>query len=97
MTEKVKLKDFISLDYTGKLADGTVYDTTVKKVAEENDLPTEKRIFTPVTICVGENQILPGLDEELIDKEIGKEYTITLPPEKAFGKRDVKKMTSSPP
>lgn len=96
MPETINEHDFIELNYTGKLPDGTVFDTTEETVAKENDLPTENRQFKPAVICVGEQQILPGLDAELVGKEIGKDYTITLPPEKAFGKRDIKKMKIIP-
>ncbi len=95
-TGKIKAKDFIELDYTGKLTDGTVFDTTSEKIAKENDFPTENRKFGPSTICVGEHQILPGLDDQLIGKEVGREYTINLTPEMAFGKRDIKKMRIMP-
>lgn len=94
--EKVKEKDFVKVDYTGKLSDGTVFDTTKEKVARENNLFSGKIDYTPVTVCVGEKQIISGLDEQLEGKEIGKEYIVTLPPEKAFGKRDIKKMRIVP-
>lgn len=96
MTEKVKEKDFVKVDYTGKLNDGSVFDTTDEKVAKENNLFSENRKYSPVTVCIGEKQILPGLDEQLDGKEIGKEYTVTLPAEKAFGKRDIKKLKIVP-
>jgi FKBP-type peptidyl-prolyl cis-trans isomerase 2 len=93
---KVNKGDFIELDYTGKLSDGSVFDTTLEQVAKENNLPTENRTFSPATVCVGEQQLLPGLDNELVDKELDKEYTINLPTELAFGKRDIKKMKVVP-
>ncbi len=96
MTDKIKLHDFIELNYTGKLADGTIFDTTEEKTAKENNLPRENRTFSPAIICVGEKQILPGLDDKLIDKEIGNEYVIELKPEEAFGKRDIKKIKIVP-
>jgi FKBP-type peptidyl-prolyl cis-trans isomerase 2 len=96
MAEKVAEHDFIELNYSGKLIDGTVFDTTNKTVAEENKIPTDKRDFKPAIICVGEQQILPGLDKRLIDKEIGTEFTVHLAPEDAFGKRDIKKMKIIP-
>ncbi|MEW5896361.1 MAG: peptidylprolyl isomerase [Nanoarchaeota archaeon] len=88
--EKTKHHDFIELNYTGKLADGTVFDTTIESVAKTSNLFSEKKSYQPAVICIGEKQILPGLDAELEGRETGKEYTVTLPPEKAFGKRDVK-------
>ena len=96
MTEKIKEHDFIELDYTGKLEDGTVFDTTEEKVAKEKGFYQENMKFGPATICVGENQILPGLDKNLIGKELDKEFEVKLSPEEAFGKRDVKKMRIMP-
>ena len=96
MAETIKKNDFIELNYTGKLTDGKVFDTTEEKVAKDNGIYQEKMNFSPAVICVGEKQILPGLDEELIGKEINKEYEIKLTAEKAFGKRDVKKVKIVP-
>ena len=96
MAEKVKEQDFIELNYTGKLTDGTVFDTTEEKVAKDSNVYEEKTKFGPATICIGEQQLLPGLEKELVGKEIGKEYTIELKPEEAFGKRDVKNMRIMP-
>ena len=96
MSERIKLHDFIEIEYIGKLTDGTVFDTTSEKVAKEHHLHTPNRKYNPAVICVGERQILPGLDTQLIDKELQKEYSITLPPEKAFGKRDIKQVKIIP-
>ncbi|MBT4539035.1 peptidylprolyl isomerase [Candidatus Woesearchaeota archaeon] len=96
MTETVKTHDFIVVEYTGKLQDGTVFDTTIAKVAKDNGLFSDKHPYNPATVCVGEKQLLPGLDNEFIDKEVGKTYTATLTPEQAFGKRDVKNMRIMP-
>lgn len=96
MAEKIKLHDFVEVDYTGKLPEGMVFDTTLEKVAKENDMYSAQMKFSPATVCVGERQVLPGLDQELEGKEIGVEYTVTLPPEKAFGKRDIKRMKIVP-
>jgi len=96
MAEKVKEKDFVKVDYTGKLPDGTVFDTTEEKAARDSNIFSEKMNYSPAVVCIGEKQILPGLDEQFEGKEVGKEYNVTLPPEKAFGKRDIKKMKIVP-
>ena len=96
MTDTIKKHDFIKIEYTGKLVDGRVFDTTRKDVAEKNHLHSKDKTFGPVTICVGEHQVIPGFDEELIGKEISKEYSITVPMVKAFGKKDVKKVQLVP-
>jgi FKBP-type peptidyl-prolyl cis-trans isomerase 2 len=94
MAENVTNGEFIELNYTGLLEDGAIFDTTVKEEAQKAGLPSEK--LGPVIICVGEKQLLPGLDEQIIGKELGKEYNVNLTPEKAFGKRDVKKIKIVP-
>ena len=96
MAETIKEHDFVEIDYTGKLTDGTVFDTTSEKVAKDNHFHNPKMIFERAVICVGEKQVLPGLDEALVEKELGKEYIVTIPAEKAFGKRDIKKMRIVP-
>ncbi len=45
--------------------------------------------YGPVVVCIGEGQLLKGLEDELEGKEIGKEYTIEL---KSWKKHLEKKM-----
>ncbi len=96
MADKVKKGDFVQVNYTGKLTDGTVFDTTVEAIAKEKGLFNPKITYKPVEICIGEQQLLPGLDAKLEGQEVGTEFTVTLPPEEAFGKRDVKNMRIVP-
>jgi FKBP-type peptidyl-prolyl cis-trans isomerase 2 len=87
----LKKKDFVQIEYTGRIkADGIVFDTTDIKVARENEIYNEKMTYGPIVICIGENQVLAGLDKALEGKEVGKEYSIELAPEEAFGKKDAK-------
>lgn len=96
MPETIKLRDFIEVDYTGKLPGGFIFDTTLADVAQQQHLHSDKTKYGPAIVCVGEQQLLPGLDAQLVDKEVGKEYSVTLAPENAFGKRDIKKVRIIP-
>lgn len=96
MTEKISKHDFVELEYTGKLSEGIVFDTTSEKVAKENGIYSPQTKYGSAVICVGEKQLLPGLDDSLEGKEIGTEFEVKLSPEKAFGKRDVKNMRIIP-
>lgn len=96
MSETVKHHDFVEIEYTGQLTDGTVFDTTSEKIAKQNNLYSSKQKYRPALVCVGERQLLPGLDAQIVDKELGKEYTVTLTPERAFGKRDIQKIKIIP-
>ena len=88
---KVKNKDFVEVEYTGRIKeDNFIFDTTNEKVAKENNVHNENVTYGPVVICLGEGHVLKGLEEQLIDKELEKEYTIELTAEKAFGKKDAK-------
>jgi len=88
--EKISNNDFIELEYTGKTKEeNIIFDTTYKDIAKENDLHTHQD-FGPVVVCVGENQVLPGIDKNLVGKEIGKEYEFDIKPEDAFGKKNAK-------
>lgn len=86
----IKEHDFIELDYTGILDDGTIFDTTSEDIAKKHDINNPKAAYKPIIICVGEQQVVPGLDQALIGKEIGNAYMIKVPTEQAFGKKDAK-------
>jgi peptidylprolyl isomerase len=76
-------KDFIEIEFTGRIKDGEVFDSNIKKDLEKlNPNETPK----PLIFSLGEGMFMKGIDDFLIGKEIGK-YTIELSPEKAFGQR----------
>ena len=79
-------KDFIEIEFTGKIKDGEIFDSNIKKDIETAKLNVEPK---PFVFCLGEAMFLKGVEDFLIGKEIGK-YTIELSPEKSFGKRESK-------
>ena len=90
-----KKGDFIEVEYTGR-AGRSVFDTTHASVAKDSGLQHSHFEFKPQVICLGEKHMLPGLEAELAGKEVGKVYTITLPPERAFGKKNPKLLRMVP-
>jgi FKBP-type peptidyl-prolyl cis-trans isomerase 2 len=92
----IKKHDFVEIEYTGRLKETKdVFDTTDEKTAKEGKIFSDKGNYTPVIICIGEHQILKGIDEFLEGKEPGK-YTLELPSVKAFGAKDPKLVTMIP-
>lgn len=90
---KTKKGDFIEIDFVGKVKDSNqIFDLTLEKVAKENNIHNPKQTYKPVIICLGQNEIIKGLDEELTDKEINKQLTLEIPTERAFGKKNPKLM-----
>ncbi len=85
---EIKKGDFIEVEYTGKVKeDNFIFDTTSEKVAKEKRIYNPNAQYGPTIICIGQHHLLKGLDDGLEGKEIGKEYTIELSPEQAFGKK----------
>ena len=80
----LKKKDFIEIEFTGKVKDGEVFDSNVKKEFDKLGSNTPAK---PFVYCLGEEMFLKGVDDFLVGKEVGK-YEIELSPEKAFGKRN---------
>ena len=88
---KIKKGDFVEIEYTGRLKlNNKVFDTTSEEIAKKEKIDNVKVKYGPVIICVGQGYVIGGLDEELEDKEIEKEYNIEINTEKAFGKKDFK-------
>jgi len=64
----------VSVHYTGKLPDGTVFDSS-----EGRD---------PLTFEVGSGQLIPGFDRAVLGKQVGESTTVECPPEEAYGPHD---------
>lgn len=59
------------MHYTGKLEDGTVFDTSLGG--------------EPLEFTIGEGEIIPGFEEAVIGMQPGESKTVTVPSERAFG------------
>lgn len=79
--------DSVTIEYTGRLDDGSVFDSSRESVAEESGLATDQpdREYGPLTFEVGAERVIEGLEEALIGRESGATPTVTVPPEKAYG------------
>jgi len=62
----------IKVEYTGKLEDGTVFDSSEKH-------------NSPLEFVVGEGQLIKGFDNAVVGMKMGEEKEIKLPPEEAYG------------
>ena len=71
--EKIKNGDNVSVHYTGKLEDGSVFDTSLAEGRE------------PLTVTLGQGQLIPGFENGLIDMTAGEMKTIEIEPENAYG------------
>ena len=70
---KASSGDTVKVHYTGKLDDGTVFDSS--------------RDREPLEFTLGGGQVIPGFEEAVRDMEAGEETAVTIPPEEAYGQR----------
>lgn len=88
---QIKQGDFVEIEYTGKLKEKSeIFDTTDEVVAKANNIYSPKMRYGPVIICIGERNVLAGLDSHLEGKEVNKTYSIELQPEEGFGRKNPK-------
>ena len=70
-TLAAKTGDTVKVDYTGKLPDGTVFDSSIGK--------------TPLEFTIGSGQMITGFDNAVLGMKVGQSKTVVLPPEDAYG------------
>nr|MBA4405448.1 peptidylprolyl isomerase [Nanoarchaeum sp.] len=90
---KINQKDFVEIHYTGRIKLlNKVFDTSDEEVAKSNQIHSKNMKYGPVVICIGEHNVIKGLDSKLESRETGKTYEIEIPAEEGFGKKDPKLM-----
>src|SRR3989344_1619919 len=86
----MKKGDFIKISYTGRLESGEIFDITDENEAKKNGVFDEKMKYSPVTIIIGANFLVPGLDKAVESMEVGDKKDVEVAPEEGFGQRDPK-------
>ena len=81
----------VKITYNGYV-NGKLFDTTDEEMAKKEGIYNPMMVYGPVTVSVGSGMLVPGLDEALLEMEVGEERELELTPEKAFGKRDPSKV-----
>jgi len=68
---QVKKGDIVKVHYTGKLSDGTVFDSSRER--------------EPIQFTVGDKKVIPGFEQAIIDMKPGDKTTVTIPSAQAYG------------
>ncbi|MEX2581735.1 MAG: peptidylprolyl isomerase [Gemmatimonadota bacterium] len=68
---QAKQGNTVQIHYTGRLSDGTVFDSS-----EGRD---------PLEFTIGEGQVIPGFERAVEGMAEGEQQTVTIPPPDAYG------------
>jgi peptidylprolyl isomerase len=71
---QAKQGDVVRVHYTGRLTDGTLFDSSEGR--------------EPLEFTVGAGQMIKGFDSGVVGMAIGEKKTIEIPPHEAYGERD---------
>ena len=71
---QAKSGDTVRVHYTGKLDDGTVFDSSAGS--------------EPIEFVIGDHQVIPGFEDGVAGMEVGEAKTITIPFDQAYGAYD---------
>jgi peptidylprolyl isomerase len=66
-----KSGDTVKVEYTGKLSDGTIFDSSVGK--------------DPLEFTLGNNQVIVGFEKAVTGMKVGESKTVTIPAAEAYG------------
>ena len=65
--------DTVKVHYTGKLEDGSVFDSSLQR--------------DPLEFTIGEGQIIPGFEKAVVGMEAGQNKTVQIESAEAYGPR----------
>lgn len=82
----------ISANYTGYLLNKAIFDTSVREVAEENDMLNPQRTYGPFSFAVGQGQVIQGWDIAFQKLNKGAKATIIVPSHLAYGRNRMGQM-----
>lgn len=71
--KRVESNSTVSVNYTGKLEDGTIFDSSLVEGRE------------PLKTTLGQGQLIKGFENGLLEMQVGESKTIEIPSEDAYG------------
>ncbi|MDZ7642264.1 MAG: FKBP-type peptidyl-prolyl cis-trans isomerase [Desulfurivibrio sp.] len=70
---QAKAGDKVSIHYTGRLTDGTVFDSSEGR--------------EPLVFTIGEGEVIPGFDDAVEGMAVGDSKNVDIPMDRAYGPR----------
>jgi peptidylprolyl isomerase len=71
---QAKNGDSVRIHYTGRLEDGSIFDSSAGR--------------DPLEFTIGDGRVIPGFEEAVLGMQTGESKTVTIPADKAYGERN---------
>ncbi|GGB23332.1 MULTISPECIES: FKBP-type peptidyl-prolyl cis-trans isomerase [Mucilaginibacter] len=79
--------DTVLVNYTGKLLNGKLFDTSIEANAKAAGIQQPGRPYEPISVVLGEHRVISGWDEGLLLLNEGSKATFIIPSNLAYGER----------
>ena len=79
--------DTLLVNYTGRILNGKVFDSSIEADAKSAGLTQPGRKYEPISVVVGQGQVIPGWDEGLLLLNEGSKAVFIIPSTLAYGEK----------
>ncbi len=76
---QAKYGNTVKVHYTGKLDDGTVFDSSIDR--------------DPLQFTLGDGQMIPGFEQAVVGMSLNESKTVTIPMDQAYGPHREERVT----
>ena len=82
MTKTVKKGDKVKIHYTGRIKDGSVFDSSIER--------------EPIEFEIGSGRVIAGVDKGVIGMKPGEKKEVAVPPQEGYGEYEQKLLIDVP-
>lgn len=75
----------VAINYTGRLLDGTIFDSSVESDARSGEIYDANRPYKPLTYVVGKMGLIPGWEQGIMGQPQGTILQLVIPSALAYG------------
>lgn len=84
---KVAAGKEVAVNYTGRLLDGTMFDSSVESDAKEGDIYNPNRPYEPLVYTQGRGMLIPGWEQGVEGQPAGSQLQLIIPSALGYGPR----------
>lgn len=84
---KVAMGKEVKMNYTGRLLDGTIFDSSIESDAKEGGVYESNRPYEPLSYKVGEMSLIQGWEKGVMGLPQGTQVTLIMPSSLGYGAR----------